>query len=118
MTLAWVASASSGFKAIRAWGIDVGNPTAIQDIRIQGKTMDRETLVLLEGVLERAAAKVAAEGFARESVKLANPTRERIRLAGEYLLERAADRLPALDAYVSSSVDGNITLVLDRQKTR
>ncbi len=80
--------------------------------------MDRETLVLLDGLFERAAAAVAAEGFARESIRLANPTRERIRLAGEYLLERAADRLPTLDSYVSSSVDGSITLVLDRQKTR
>ncbi|MFC5698552.1 hypothetical protein ACFPU0_23795 [Pseudomonas sp. GCM10022186] len=80
--------------------------------------MDRETLVLLDGLIERAAAKVAAEGVARESIRLANPTRERIRHAGEYLLERAADRFPTLDPYVSSSVDGSITLVLDRQKTR
>jgi hypothetical protein len=84
----------------------------------KGKTMDRETLVLLDELIERAAAELEANDFARESIRLANPTRERIQLAGELLVERAADRFPTLDPYVSSSADGSITLVLDSQKTR
>ncbi|MCY1302718.1 hypothetical protein D9M70_523950 [compost metagenome] len=80
--------------------------------------MDRETLVLLDELFERAAAELQANGFARESIRLANPAPERIRLAGEWLVERAADRFPTLDPYVSSSVDGTITLVLDSQRAR
>ena len=80
--------------------------------------MDRATLVLLDELFERAAAELQAHGFARESIKLANPTPERIRLAGELLVERAADRFPSLDPYVSSSADGTITLVLDSQRAR
>ena len=83
-----------------------------------GKTMDRATLVLLDELLERAAAELEANGFARESIRLPKPTLERIRLAGELLVERAADRFPSLDPYVSSSADGTITLVLDGRKTR
>ncbi|MCY1371105.1 hypothetical protein D9M69_582360 [compost metagenome] len=74
--------------------------------------MDRETVILLEEMLERAAASVYAGRIARESITITNPTRERIRLAGETLLERAADLYPELGAYVSSSTEGVITLVL------
>ncbi|MCY1273945.1 hypothetical protein D9M68_362100 [compost metagenome] len=80
--------------------------------------MDRETLVLLDELLERAAAELKANGLARESTRLADPTPERIQLAGELLVERAADRFPTLDPYVSSSADGTISLVLDARKTR
>lgn len=80
--------------------------------------MDRETLVLLDELIERVAAELQANGCARDSILLANPTRERIRLAGELLVERAADRFPTLDAYVSSSADGTIDLVLDCRRTR
>ncbi|WP_044872781.1 hypothetical protein [Pseudomonas sp. LFM046] len=80
--------------------------------------MDRKTLVLLEELFEQAAADVEASGFVRTSIRLANPTRERIRQAGEFLLERAAERFPTLDPYVSSDADGTINLVLDRQRTR
>jgi hypothetical protein len=80
--------------------------------------MDRDTLVLLDELLERAAAALQASGSARESIRLANPTPERIRLAGELLVEQAADRFPTLDPYVSSSADGTITLVLHSQRAR
>ncbi|MDH4608483.1 hypothetical protein [Pseudomonas sp. BN102] len=80
--------------------------------------MDRATLVLLDELFERAAAELQANGLARESIRLAKPTPERIRLAGELLVERAADRFPTLDPYVSSSADGTITLVLDSQRAR
>ncbi|MDH4873402.1 hypothetical protein [Pseudomonas sp. BN515] len=80
--------------------------------------MDRETLAVLADLVERAATALEANGWARESIVLANPTRERILLAGEFLVEKAADRFPALDPYVASSTDGTITLVLDPQKAR
>ncbi|WP_137823813.1 hypothetical protein [Pseudomonas sp. D(2018)] len=80
--------------------------------------MDRATLVLLDELFERAAAELATNGFARESIRLPNSTSERIRLAGELLVERAAERFPALDPYVASRADGTITLVLDSRKTR
>lgn len=80
--------------------------------------MDKKTVVLLERLLEKAAADVDANGFARASLQLDNPTRERIRYAGEYLVERAAEKFPALDLYVSSDADGTIDLILDRLRTR
>ncbi|MDH4563854.1 hypothetical protein [Pseudomonas sp. BN411] len=80
--------------------------------------MDLETLAVLADLVERAATALEANGRARESIVLANPTRERVLLAGEFLVEQAADRFPALDPYVASNTDGTITLVLDRQKAR
>ncbi len=80
--------------------------------------MDKKTLVLLEELFAQAAADVESSGFARASTRLETPTRERIQEAGEFLLERAADRFPALDPYVSSNADGTITLVLDQERTR
>lgn len=80
--------------------------------------MDKESLALLEDLFEQAAADFAAHGFARVNTQLANPTRERIQHAGEFLLERAAERFPNLDPYVSSSSDGTINLVLGRHKTQ
>lgn len=80
--------------------------------------MDRETLAVLADLIERAATALETHGFARESIVLANPTRELILLAGECLVEQAADRFPVLDPYVASSTDGTITLVLDIRKTR
>jgi hypothetical protein len=80
--------------------------------------MDRKTLVLLEELFGQAAEDLEASGFARTRIQLANPTRERIRQAGEFLLVRAAERFPTLDPYVSSDTDGTINLVLDRQRTR
>ncbi|MDH4565667.1 hypothetical protein E8E95_03140 [Pseudomonas sp. BN414] len=80
--------------------------------------MDRKTLVLLEELFEQAAADLEASGFARTSTQLETPTRERVQEAGEFLLELAAVRFPALDPYVSSNADGTITLVLDYQRTR
>jgi hypothetical protein len=80
--------------------------------------MDRETLAVLADLVERVATALQTTGLARESIVLANPTRERVLLAGEILVEQVADRFPALDPYVASSTDGTITLVLDRQKTR
>lgn len=80
--------------------------------------MDRATLVQLHELLQRAAAEAVATGFARESIRLTNADREQIRLAGELLVERAAERFPTLDPYVSSNPDGTITLVLDSRKTR
>lgn len=74
--------------------------------------MDKATLILLDEMLERAAASISAGRIAKESIRLKNPTRERIQLAGETLVERAADLYPELDAYVSSSTEGTINLVL------
>ncbi|MBD2839789.1 hypothetical protein ID144_22340 [Pseudomonas sp. JM0905a] len=80
--------------------------------------MDRETLAVLADLVERAATALETHGFARESIVLENPTHDRLLLAGEFLVEQAADRFPALDPYVASSTEGTITLVLDPEKTR
>ncbi|MDA8485420.1 hypothetical protein NNO07_20325 [Pseudomonas resinovorans] len=73
---------------------------------------------LLEDLFEQAALDVLAHGFASVSIRLPNPTRERIQHAGEFLLERAAESFPALDPYVSSNAEGTINLVLDRRRAR
>ncbi|MCO6057861.1 hypothetical protein NG726_14425 [Pseudomonas sp. MOB-449] len=80
--------------------------------------MDRGTQALLDDLFEQAAAELAANGFTKVSATLAIPTRKRIQHAGEYLLERATERFPTLDPYVSSRSDGTVTLVLDDHKKK
>lgn len=80
--------------------------------------MDKLTLLLLDELIELAAADLATKDFSRQCLRLSNPTHERMREAGELLVERAADRFPELDPYVASNADGNLCLVLDRTSTR